>query len=109
VVQYFLCPLLLAPGFISVVLSNTLYSAALCYYHYTQFLGYNGAQPEARMRVAPRADAPCAPPALPFLERTELFLYPIAGVALLTPFAILAGFNPSKRVLTAYFGVRALA
>ena len=42
-VQYFLCPLLLAPGFISVVLSNTLYSAALCYYHYTQFLGYNGA------------------------------------------------------------------
>jgi hypothetical protein len=35
--------LLLAPGFISVVLSNTLYGAALCYYHYTQFLGYNGA------------------------------------------------------------------
>ena len=48
----------------------------------------------------------CVPPALPFLERTELFLYPIAGVALLTPFAILAGFNPSKRVLAAYFGVR---
>ena len=44
VVQFFLCPLLLAPGFISVVLSNTLYSAALCYYHYTQFLGYNGAR-----------------------------------------------------------------
>jgi hypothetical protein len=47
-----------------------------------------------------------APAALPFLERTELFLYPIAGIALLTPFAILAGFNPSKRVLAAYFGVR---
>ena len=43
VVQYFLSPLLLAPGFISVVLSNTLYGAALSYYHYTQFLGYNGA------------------------------------------------------------------
>ncbi len=43
VVQYFLSPLLLAPGFISVVLSNTLYAAALSYYHYTQFLGYNGA------------------------------------------------------------------
>ena len=50
-----------------------------------------------------------APVALPFLERTELFLYPIAGIALLTPFAILAGFNPSKRVLAAYFGARALA
>ena len=106
-VQYFLCPLLLAPGFISVVLSNTLYSAALCYYHYTQFLGYNGAH--MRRLCSDARLIRRAPPALPFLERTELFLYPIAGVALLTPFAILAGFNPSKRVLAAYFGVRALA
>lgn len=48
-----------------------------------------------------------APPhdaALPFLERTELFLYPIAGIMLLTPFAILSGFNPSRAVLSVYFG-----
>ena len=43
-------------------------------------------------------------PALPFLERTELFLYPIAGIALLTPFSILLGFNPSRALLTLYFG-----
>jgi hypothetical protein len=49
-VQYFLSPLLLAPGFISVVLSNTLYAAALSYYHYTQFLGYNGARACMRER-----------------------------------------------------------
>ncbi len=42
VVQYFLSPLLLAPGFLPVLLSNALYGAALSYYHYTQFLGYNG-------------------------------------------------------------------
>jgi hypothetical protein len=42
--------------------------------------------------------------ALPFLERTELFLYPIAGIALLTPFSILLGFNPSRALLTLYFG-----
>lgn len=104
--QFFLCPLLLAPGFISVVLSNTLYSAALCYYHYTQFLGYNGAL-SWRPPAASQAEAPLAP-ALPFLERSELFLYPIAGIALLTPLAILAGFNPSTRVLGAYFGRRLL-
>ncbi len=40
--QYFLSPLLLAPGFLPVLLSNALYGAALSYYHYTQFLGYNG-------------------------------------------------------------------
>ena len=41
--------------------------------------------------------------ALPFLERTELFLYTIAGIALLTPFAIVAGFNPCRSVLGIYF------
>lgn len=55
--QYFLTPLLLAPGFLPALLSNLLYSVAFSYYHYTQFLGYN---------------------ALPFLEHTELFLYPLS-------------------------------
>ena len=42
VVQFALCPVLLAGGFLPTVLSNLLYGAALSYYHYTQFLGYNG-------------------------------------------------------------------
>ena len=50
-VQFFLSPLLLAPGFVPVVLSNLLYAASLSYYHYTQFLGYNG---ECRVRACLR-------------------------------------------------------
>jgi len=42
--------------------------------------------------------------ALPFLERTELFLYPIGGIALLLPVALLCGFNPTRAVLGIYFG-----
>ena len=42
--------------------------------------------------------------ALPFLERTELFLYPIGAIALIAPLATLAGFNPSRFVLGIYFG-----
>jgi hypothetical protein len=42
--------------------------------------------------------------ALPFLERTELFLYPIAVIALMLPFAILGGFNPCRALLSIYFG-----
>jgi hypothetical protein len=42
VVQFALCPVLLASGFLPTVLSNLLYGVALSYYHYTQFLGYNG-------------------------------------------------------------------
>lgn len=42
VVQYFLTPLLLSTGFVASLLSNLLYGFALSYYHYTQFLGYNG-------------------------------------------------------------------
>lgn len=54
-VQFFLSPLLLAPGFLPVVLSNLLFAASLSYYHYTQFLGYNGARTPTRSmtRFAP--------------------------------------------------------
>ena len=85
VVQFFLSPLLLAHGLLSVILSNLLYAASLAYYHYTQFLGYS---------------------ALPFLERTELFLYPIGLLLVATPFSMLAGFNPSRFTLGLYFGSR---
>lgn len=80
--QYFLTPLLLRPSFLSGVLSSLLYVTACCYYHYMNFLGYS---------------------ALPFLERTELFLWPIPIFVLLLPFMILAGFNPSRYCLGLFF------
>lgn len=86
VLQFFATPLLLSHSFLGVLLSNALYALSLSYYHYLQFLGYS---------------------ALPFLERTELFLYPIAGVALVVPFSILARFNPTAFVLQLYFGQNA--
>lgn len=42
VVHYFLSPLLLAHGFIPVLLSNLLFMVAVSYYHYLNFLGYDG-------------------------------------------------------------------
>lgn len=81
--QYLALPLLLQPGFLPCFLSCALYGAALSYYHYCQFLGFS---------------------ALPFLERTELFLVPVLGVALVTPLAMLLRFNPTAFVLSLYFG-----
>lgn len=42
VVQYFLSPLLLAHGFLPALLANALYALAFSYYHYVNFLGYDG-------------------------------------------------------------------
>ncbi|KAF5937103.1 hypothetical protein HYC85_024609 [Camellia sinensis] len=58
VIHYFLSPLLVAHGFIPVLLSNLLFMVAASYYHYLNFLGYD---------------------VLPFLERTTFFLYPIGS------------------------------
>lgn len=99
VLQYFLCPVLLQKSFIATVLSNSLYGIAMSYYHYTQFLGYSGASDrlleqrgEAKSCAESLADVHCISSltlgsllcrfnhaALPFLDRTEFFLYPIAG------------------------------
>ncbi|GBG69378.1 hypothetical protein CBR_g4071 [Chara braunii] len=68
VLQYFLSPLLLAPGFIPALLSNLLYATAFCYYHYVSFLGYD---------------------VLPFLERTTFFLYPIGVIFIALPIWII--------------------
>ena len=69
-VQFFLSPLLLAPGFLPVVLSNLLFAASLSYYHYTQFLGYNGA-------LLPAAGTPCQlPPDGSFSPRASA---PVSG------------------------------
>ena len=41
--------------------------------------------------------------ALPFLDNTVLFLYPVALIALATPVLLLLGFNPTRFVLSIYF------
>jgi len=83
VLQFVLSPVLLWKSFMSTLLANLLYMVALSYYHYLSFLGYS---------------------ALPFLERTEVFLWPVAAIVLIVPFAVLAGFNPSRFTLNIYFG-----
>ncbi|XP_068656699.1 uncharacterized protein [Aristolochia californica] len=82
VIQYFLSPLLVAHGFIPTLLSNLLFMVAISYYHYLNFLGYD---------------------VLPFLEKTTFFLYPIGLVIILSPLAILSGFNPSRYAMGLYF------
>jgi hypothetical protein len=42
VLQYFLLPFLLTDGFLPILVSNSLYAVAFCYYHYITFLGYSG-------------------------------------------------------------------
>ncbi|KAG2704129.1 hypothetical protein I3760_06G170600 [Carya illinoinensis] len=85
VIHYFLSPLLVAHGFIPLLLSNLLFMVAASYYHYLNFLGYD---------------------VLPFLERTTFFLYPIGAVIVLSPILILSGFNPSRYFMNLYFSQR---
>lgn len=82
VLQLVLCPVLLMNTFLSTVLSAALWGAGLSYYCYVTFLGYS---------------------ALPFLERTELFLYPIAAVVVAVPLLVLMGANPTKLALKWWF------
>jgi UNC-50 family len=82
VLQFFLSPLLLWKSIFSGVLSSLLYVFAFSYYQYMNFLGYS---------------------ALPFLERTELFLWPIPIFVLLLPVLILTRFNPSRFVIGLFF------
>eukprot|EP00879_Flechtneria_rotunda_P032516 GHRR01035733.1.p1 GENE.GHRR01035733.1~~GHRR01035733.1.p1 ORF type:complete len:176 (+),score=30.00 GHRR01035733.1:30-530(+) len=83
VLQFLVSPFLLWKSFLSATLSCVLYAVSLSYYHYLNFLGYS---------------------ALPFLERTEVFLWPIGLIVLALPFAVLTGFNPARFVLSIYFG-----
>nr|BCL66126.1 uncharacterized conserved protein [Volvox africanus] len=82
VLQFLLSPVLLWPSALSSALSNGLYVVALGIYNYMNFLGYS---------------------ALPFVDRTEVFLWPVGVMLLLLPFAVLTGFNPSRFVLNMYF------
>ena len=58
VLQYLLLPLLLRPGFVAVLLSNSLYAIAFSIYHYLTFLGYSVRQP--RRKDPSDAGAHCA-------------------------------------------------
>ena len=98
VLQFFLSPVLLyrttteigdgsgatttSDSFVAVLLSNVLFLFAGTAYHYVSFLGYN---------------------ALPFLDKTEFFLYPIGVLILAAPISILMGFNPTRFVLGIFF------
>lgn len=83
VIQYFVSPLLVAQGFVPVLLSNLLFMVAFSYYHYLNFLGYD---------------------VLPFLDKTTFFLYPIGFIIILFPFLVLARFNPTRYILSFYYG-----
>jgi hypothetical protein len=83
VVQYMVSPVLLAHNFLANILSIALYVIAFAYYHYLTFLGYA---------------------ALPFIDNSQVFLWPMAIVLAIVPFAILGGFNPTRFTLAIYFG-----
>mmetsp|Transcript_32202 Transcript_32202/g.67123 ORF Transcript_32202/g.67123 Transcript_32202/m.67123 type:complete len:388 (-) Transcript_32202:105-1268(-) len=59
--QFFLLPIVLGEGLVPLILANLLYAAALSWYWYITHLGYRS---------------------LPFLGNTEVFLFPIAAIAL---------------------------
>jgi len=80
--QFFLLPLVLTQGFAAALVANLLYAVGLAYYHYMNFQGYS---------------------ALPFLERTEVFLFPIGLIAVGLPLCIVTGFNPARFTLGFYF------
>ena len=83
VLQYLLLPLLLRPGLLAALLSNTLYAVAFSVYHYLTFLGYSE---------------------LPFLRRCECFVYPIAAVCVVYVLSLLLGLNCTSIVAYIYFG-----
>mmetsp|Transcript_3834 Transcript_3834/g.10865 ORF Transcript_3834/g.10865 Transcript_3834/m.10865 type:complete len:254 (+) Transcript_3834:316-1077(+) len=82
VVQFLLSPFLLWNSFLPSVVSSLLYAFALVVYHYLNFLGYS---------------------ALPFLEHTEVFLWPVGIILFMMPLAILSSFNPTRFTLNIYF------
>jgi hypothetical protein len=86
-VQFFLLPLVLGKSLFALLVSNTLYAAGFAWYWYITHLGYR---------------------ALPFLSQTEVFLFPIAAIALVYvlnlvgyPFGL--GWNASRIMAHIYF------
>ncbi|KAH3678337.1 hypothetical protein WICMUC_001570 [Wickerhamomyces mucosus] len=80
-IQFILLPILKMNNFLGLFLGNTLYFASLSYYFVITFYGYN---------------------ALPFLEHTQLILFPI-GVLGVLYFISLFGFNIARTMTDYYF------
>lgn len=87
VAQFFLLPLVLGQTLFALLLSNTLYAVAFSWYWYITHLGYRS---------------------LPFLSNTEIFLFPIAAIAMVFilniigyPFSM--GWNASRLLAQVYF------
>lgn len=83
VVQYFLLLVFMREGFLFTLLANAMYTVAFTYYLYVTFLGYN---------------------ALPFLQNTTVFLYPIVAIVVIFLFACLFKLNVCRFVMMSYFG-----
>jgi hypothetical protein len=82
VVQLLLCPILLLNSRLSAALSCLLYAAGCTQYCYVTFLGF------AQRNI----------------DKPETFLFPLAVVAVVTPIAMIGGFNPTKHLLEFLFG-----
>eukprot|EP00474_Spongospora_subterranea_P010207 CRZ10665.1 hypothetical protein [Spongospora subterranea] len=83
VLQFYLSPFLLLKTFSATIAADSLYLLAFAYYHYVSFLGYN---------------------ALPFLQNTQCFLYPLFIAIPLYILALLFRINLSYLFLHFYFG-----
>lgn len=83
VIQYFVLLVFMNDGFFFTLLANITYMLAFIYYLYVTFLGYN---------------------ALPFLQNTTVFLYPIVAIVAIFFFASLLKINVCRFVMTSYFG-----
>ncbi|CCH45543.1 putative membrane protein [Wickerhamomyces ciferrii] len=80
-IQFILLPLLTMSNWFGLFLGNTLYFISISYYFIITFYGYN---------------------ALPFLEHTQLILFPI-GIFSVLYFISLFGFNVAKAMTSNYF------
>eukprot|EP01089_Gocevia_fonbrunei_P016427 TRINITY_DN5082_c0_g1_i1.p1 TRINITY_DN5082_c0_g1~~TRINITY_DN5082_c0_g1_i1.p1 ORF type:complete len:249 (-),score=-6.23 TRINITY_DN5082_c0_g1_i1:2-748(-) len=83
VVQFFCIPVLIGGGWFATFVANSMYAIALGYYYHITFLGYN---------------------ALPFLEHTVFFLYPIVLIVIGYVVSLILNWNCSIFVMNVYFG-----
>lgn len=86
-IQFFMLPLVLGEGLVPLIFANSLYAMSLSWYWYITHLGYRS---------------------LPFLGNTEVFLFPIAAIALVFvgslvgyPFGF--GWNAARVMARFYF------
>ncbi|KAK9464436.1 UNC-50 [Lipomyces arxii] len=82
VLQFVMLPIIVKDNWFCMLLGNLLYLGAFSYYTVITYLGYS---------------------ALPFLERTEMILFPILLFVLLF-LASLFGYNIASHVVKLYFG-----